>query len=197
MQTPGSKQVAVVSGPTGSGESSITNAIVRRYPQRVVRLVTATTRAPRPGEQNGIDYYFFTKEEFLAKEKAGEMLETTYVKNRDTHYGTYKVDLDAKLDAGYIVIVNPDIVGTKFYKTHYNATTVFVMPGSMDEVPARLRARNPEMDETEIMKRYENALREVKEERSFYYYEVVNADGKLNDAVESVITILKKEGYNV
>lgn len=193
----GPKRIAVIAGPTGSGESTITNAIIRRYPRKVARLVTATTRAPRRGEQNGIDYYFFSKEVFLAKEKAGELLETTYIKNRNTHYGTYLPDLKGKLDAGFIIIINPDIVGTRFYKKHYGATTVFVMPGNMEEVPGRLRVRNPEMAEEEIQKRYKNALREVAEERSSYDYEVVNADGKLDVAVEQVIGILQKEGYNI
>ncbi len=191
------KRIAVIAGPTGSGESTITNTIIRRYPRRVARLVTATTRSPRKGEQNGIDYYFFSKEDFAAKEAAGELLETTYIENRDTHYGTYLPDLEGKLDAGFIVIVNPDVVGAKFYKEHYSATTIFIIPGDMNEVPARLRARNPEMSEEEILKRYENALREVRDERSFYDHEVINADGKLDQAVEEVISILKKEGYNV
>lgn len=199
MQVPSAlpKQIAVVAGPTGSGESTITNEIIKRYPRQVVRLVTATTRAPRKGEENGIDYYFFTKEDFSSKEKAGEFLETTYISNRDTHYGTYLPDLKGKLDAGFIVIINPDIVGAKYYKEHYGATTIFVMPGNMEEVPARLRVRNPEMTEEEITKRYDNALREVKDERSFYDYEVMNANGKLGEAVEKVIEILKKEGYNI
>ncbi len=199
MTTPAArpKQVVVIAGPTGSGESTITNEIIKRYPRAVVRLITATTRAPRRGEENGVDYYFFNKEDFAAKEKTGELLETTYIANRDTHYGTYLPDLQGKLDAGFIVIINPDVVGTKYYKKHYSATTIFVMPGNMEEVPARLRLRNPEMPEEEIKKRYENALREVKDERPFYDYEIVNANGKLGEAVDAVIEILKKEGYNI
>ncbi len=191
------KQIVVIAGPTGSGESTITNEIIKRYPRQVVRLITATTRAPRKGEENGVGYYFFSKEDFAAKGKAGELLETTYIANRDTHYGTYLPDLQGKLDAGFIVIINPDVVGAKYYKEHYGATTIFVMPGNMEEVPARLRLRNPEMLEEEIKKRYENALREVKNERSFYDYEIVNANGKLGEAVDAVIEILKKEGYNI
>lgn len=199
MQTPSArpKQIAVIAGPTGSGESTITNEIIKRYPRQVVRLVTATTRPPRRGEENGIDYYFFTKEDFSAKEKAGELLETTYIANRNTYYGTYLPDLQGKLNAGFIVLINPDIVGAKYYKEHYGAATIFVMPGRMEEVPARLRARNPEMPEEEIKKRYDNALREVKDERAFYDYEVVNANGKLGVAVDATLEILRKEGYNI
>ncbi|MEK7109089.1 MAG: hypothetical protein AAB919_01485 [Patescibacteria group bacterium] len=188
-------QIAVIAGPTGSGESTITNAIIKRYPRRAARLVTATTRAPRAGEQNGVDYYFFNTEDFLAKKKAGELLETTYIQNRETHYGTYLPDLQGKLDAGFIVLVNPDIVGAKFYKEHYGATTVFVMPGTVEEIPARLRGRNPEMAEAEIQKRFENAKREIAEERGFYDHEVLNANGKLAEAVEETLRILRQDGY--
>ncbi len=193
----GPKRIVIIAGPTGSGESTLTNAIIRRYPRKVARLVTATTRAPRKGEQNGVDYYFFSKEVFIAKESAGELLETTYIKNRDTHYGTYLPDLKGKLDAGFIIIINPDIVGAKFYKKNYEATTIFVMPGNIEEIPGRLRARNPEMSEEEIQKRYTNALQEVEKERSFYDYEIINADGRLDIAVEQIIGILQKEGYSL
>ncbi len=192
---PETKRVVVISGPTGSGESTITNAIVRAYPARVSRLVTATTRAPRPDEREGVDYYFFTKEEFLAKKAAGEMLETTYVQNRDTYYGTYAPDLEKKLAAGFIVIANPDAVGTRFYKERYGAVSIFVMPGSMDELISRLRKRNPEMTEEDLSRRRDNAEREVREDYPFYDYTVVNADGKLEKAVADTVSIMKKEGY--
>lgn len=190
------KQIAVIAGPTGSGESTITKAIIDRCPN-AARLVTATTRAPRAGEEHGKDYYFFSKEDFLQKQQAGEILEVTYIENRDTYYGAYGPDLADKLAKGNIVLVNPDIVGAKFYKERYNATTIFILPGDLNELPARLRARNPEMSEEEIAKRYENAVSEVRDERSFYDYEVVNANGKLEDAVLATISILEKEGYNI
>ncbi|MES2203028.1 MAG: guanylate kinase, partial [Patescibacteria group bacterium] len=179
------KQILVIAGPTGSGESTITNEIVKRYPHKVVRLVTSTTREPRRGEQNGIDYFFFTKEQFAAARAAGELLEETYVENRDTYYGTYKPDLDEKLSRGFIVIFNPDLKGAKFYKERYNATTVFVKPGSVEELQGRLAKRNPEMSEQEHALRKENALREMTEEGE-YDYSVTNANGQLERAVDEV-----------
>jgi guanylate kinase len=190
------KQIAVIAGPTGSGESTITKAIIDRC-KNTARLVTATTRSPRAGEQYGQDYFFFSKEDFLQKQQAGEILEVSYIENRDTYYGTYAPDLAAKLAQGLIVLVNPDIVGAKFYKEQYSATTIFIVPGSLDELPNRLRARNPEMSEEEITKRYNNAVSEVRDEGPFYDYQVVNANGKLEDAVQATISILEKEGYNI
>ena len=192
-----SKQVVVIAGPTGSGETTITNEIVRRFPMRVQRLVTATTRRPRADEKNGVDYYFITEEDFMRYKKEGGILESTYILNRNTYYGTYASDLKEKLNSGKIVIVNPDIVGTRYYKKNFNAVTIFIVPESIDAVERRLRQRNPELSDADIVKRRANAETEMQNEKSFYDYTVTNADGKLKEAVDEVIAILKKEGYTL
>ena len=104
------KQVLIISGPTGSGESTITNAIIKRYPN-FARLVTATSRQPRLKEKHGRDYYFFSKDKFLSEVEKGNIIEYTYIKNRDNYYGTYRPDLDEKLVKGLTVIGNVDGVG--------------------------------------------------------------------------------------
>ena len=190
------RQVVVIAGPTGSGESTITNQIVNAYP-RVKRLVTATTRSPRPGEIHGTDYYFFTKEGFGKEKAQGNILESTYIENRDTYYGTYKPDLDAKLAEGSTVIINPDIVGAKFYKERYKAMTIFILPESISAIEKRLRQRNPEFSDADIAKRRANAEAEIVNEKSFYDYVVTNKDGKLDETVDEVVAILKKEGYTL
>ena len=191
------RHVVVIAGPSGSGESTITNEVVERYPTEVRRLVTATTRSPRAGERNGKDYYFFSKEEFEEEREKGNIPECTYIKNRDTYYGSYLPDLKRKLDEGYIVIVNPDIVGAKYYKEHFAAASIFIVPDSIDTLERRIRERNPELPEEEVVKRKENARAEMEHERSFYDYVVTNADGELNKTVSEVIAILKKEGYTL
>lgn len=191
------KQVVVIAGPTGSGESTITNEIIRRYPDRFRRLITATTRAPRGDERNEVDYYFFSKEKFDQEKRNGHILESTYIENRDTYYGTYAPDFKSKIAKGYIVIMNPDIVGARYYKEHYDATTIFIMPGSMFELERRLRGRNPDMSPEEVSFRLHNAAQEMEHERSFYDYVVTNSDGKLAQAVDEVVEILRKEGYNL
>ncbi|MBI2612276.1 guanylate kinase [Candidatus Kaiserbacteria bacterium] len=191
------KQVVVIAGPSGSGESTVTQRIVDRYPKRVKRLVTATTRPPRAGERNGTDYYFFSKEEFAKQEGNGRILESTYIKNRDTYYGTYAPDLEKKIASGNIVIVNPDLVGARYYKDHYGAVTIFIVPENVDALERRIRERSPDLSEKEIAYRKENAVREMQKEQSFYDHVVVNADGKLDAAVEQVVAILKKEGYTL
>lgn len=193
----GKRSVVVIAGPSGSGESTITNEVVNRYPKRVTRLVTATTRPPRAGEKSGIDYYFFSKDEFEREEKAGHILESTYIKNRDTYYGTYAPDLEKKIESGQLVIVNPDLVGARYYKENYGATTVFIVPENVDALERRIRERNPELPDIEVKQRRANAEAEIKKEKAFYDHVVVNADGKLEEAVKEVVAILKKEGYTL
>ncbi len=190
------RHVVVIAGPTGSGETTVTNEIVKRFSHRVKRLVTATTRPPRAGEKSGTDYYFFTKEEFARRKEAGDILESTYIPNRDTYYGTYAPDLKDKIDSGFIVIVNPDIVGARYYKEKYNAVTIFIVPESIDALTRRIRERNPELPESEVVKRQANAEAEIQNEQSFYDYAVANVDGKLEETVQGVIDIMHKEGYN-
>jgi guanylate kinase len=113
------KRILVIGGPTGSGETTITNEIIKRFPV-FTRLVTATSRKPRNNEINKVDYYFFSKEEFEKNIRNGNIPEYTYIKNRDTYYGAYKPDLDEKISKGLNVIANVDIVGAKYYKKNHD-----------------------------------------------------------------------------
>ncbi|TAK96679.1 guanylate kinase [Patescibacteria group bacterium] len=194
MTTP--KKIIVIAGPTGSGESTLTRMLLTRYP-RMRRLVTATTRPPRAKEQSGHDYYFFSKSQFQNELELGNILEHTYVQNRDTYYGTYKIDLDAKLNAGYIVIVNPDLVGAQYYKKNYGATTIFVIPSSLEELQHRLENRDGSLSAEELAKRLANAQHEIEQEGPLYDYRVLNKDGKMDQALEEIIEILKQAGYEL
>jgi guanylate kinase len=188
------QNILVIAGPTGSGESTITNEIIKRYP-KFARLVTTTTRPPRASEQNAVDYHFVSEDIFKQAIASGDIIEHTFVPGRNVYYGSRRSDLGKRFSEGKIVIINPDIVGARFYKEEFGATTIFVMPGSMDELRARLLKRDPDITEEEIEKRLRAAEKEATEERDFYDYEVVNADGKLNEAVDVVAEILKQEGY--
>jgi guanylate kinase len=190
------KKVLVIGGPTGSGETTITNEIIKQFPV-FTRLVTATSRKPRNGEKDKVDYYFFSKEEFEKNIANGDIIEHTYIENRDNYYGTYKPDLDEKIAKGFNVIVNVDIVGAKYYKENYNAATIFIKPESIEELRERLANRDKNIDPEELNKRIENAENEIKNEMDFYDYVVVNANGKLEEAVEKTFDILKKENYTL
>lgn len=190
------RQVVIIAGPTGCGESTITKEILSRFPN-TTRLVTATTRPPRSGEELNKDYYFFTEQEFKEKEAQGEILESTYNEPRGVYYGTYAPDLNGKIAAGKIVIVNPDIVGAKYYKEHNDAVTIFIKAENIDVLVERIRARNPEMSEEELALRRQNAEAEIRDEEPYYDYVVLNRNGGLDEAVNEVVSILKTEGYNL
>jgi guanylate kinase len=183
--------IFIISGPTGCGESTITNEIIKRFPN-FTRLVTATSRSPRLNEKNGVDYFFFSKEDFENEIKKGNIIENTYIANRGTYYGSYKIDLENKLANGFNIIVNPDIVGAKFYKENYGAVTIFIKPDSLENLKKRLMKREPNISQDELQKRLTNAESEIKEEESFYEYTVINEEGKLEEAVKEVAEIIKK-----
>ncbi len=185
------KQIIVIGGPTGSGESTITNALVERFPN-FTRLVTATTRAPREGEKNEVDYYFFSKEQFLKEKASGNILEFTHIANRDIYYGSYKPDLEQKLADGKTIIINPDIVGAKYYKSNFGALTIFIEPESIEILSQRLKKRNPNISEEELSQRLENARQELEHEKLFYDVIIKNEEDKLDEAIEKVAAIIKK-----
>ena len=188
------KQVVVIAGPSGSGKNSLINAILKTH-KNCVRLVTATTRQPRPGEKNGVDYYFFTPEEFDRHMSEGHIPEHRYVQELNTYYGTYLPDLDKHIKAGHIVFAQVDIEGAKLLKEKYNATTIFIMPESLEQFKGRLRVRNPEWDEKEFNARLKITETEMRQHAPQYDYRVINADGALPETTAQVIDILKKEGY--
>ncbi len=190
------KNVVVIAGPSGSGKNAIIEEILVRYP-RCVRAVTATTRALRPGEQNGIDYYFFTKEKFVAEMTAGNIPEHRFVPSLGTYYGFYLPDLEEKIKTHTVVFAQVDVQALPFVKERYNATTIFIMPKSVEQFRARLRARNPEWGDTELETRMKITEKELREDAPQFDYRISNEDGKLDEAVGEVVAILEKEGYTL
>jgi guanylate kinase len=190
------KRVLIVSGPTGVGENTIVSKICEKY-SNFRRLVTATTRAPRLGEKNKIDYYFMSNERFLKEVKKGNIPEYQNSRDRDVYYGTYLPDLAEKASRGLNVIITPDITGTKYFKNNWNATTIFIMPDSMESLKKRHLKRDSSVSEDDLKKRLDYAKYEIENERNSYDFEVVNAHNKLDEAVDNIIEIVKQEGYKL
>lgn len=188
------KRILVIAGPTGVGESTITNKIIEKYPV-FTRMITATSRNPRLNEQDKVDYYFFSKEEFKKEIEKDNMLEYTCVRD-EVYYGSYKPELEKKLSEGKNIIINLDLVGAKYYKENYNATTIFIMPDSIDNLKMRHIARGASNKE-ELEKRIDYAVKEVEEESPHYDYRVVNKQDQLDNTLKEVFDIIKKEGYKL
>ncbi|QQG38170.1 MAG: hypothetical protein HYS26_01275 [Candidatus Kaiserbacteria bacterium] len=190
------KQVIVIAGPSGSGKNVIIREIMQRYP-KCERLVTATTRKARPGERDGVDYYFFTQEQFDRERGLGHIPEHRFVPALNTYYGTYLPDLEKRIQKGKIVFAQVDIEGARLLKERYKAVTIFIMPESLDQFRGRLRARNPEWSQKEFDARMKITEQEIRVHAPQYDHRVVNADGALHETVNRVIEILQKEGYNL
>ena len=186
MQTAAGKLV-VISGPSGAGKTTLLKRLYAACPLPLAPSVSATTRAPRPGEVDGVDYHFLSREEFARRREAGEFLECFEVYQRGDWYGTLKSEVGPSLAAGKWVVLEIDVQGTLAVLEHYpDALTIFVRPRSADELERRLRDRGTE-SEAALERRLEVARREL----CFidrYRYQVVNDD--VERAVRELCEIL-------
>lgn len=188
------KQVVVIAGPSGSGKNAVIGAIIKHNPT-FTRLVTATTRAMRPGEREGVDYHFLSQEKFDLELGAGNIPEHRFVPELNTYYGIYLPDLQKKIREGKTVFAQVDIEGARLLKERFNATTIFIMPESLEQFKSRLKVRNPEWSAKEFDTRMRITEEEMRVHAPQYDYRVTNADGKLEDTVSQVMDIMRKEGY--
>ena len=134
--------LVVVSGPSGVGKGSVVAEVMRRDP--LTRFsVSATTRSPRPGEVDGVNYYFLTKEEFLLRRAQRDFLEWAEVYGN--FYGTLRSEVDRLLDEGYNIILDIDTQGAaNIRKLRPEAVSVFIMPPSLAELERRIVSRGTE-----------------------------------------------------
>ena len=152
------KCLFVVSGPAGVGKDSVVAAMRAAHPE-IEKTVSATTRKPRPGEENGVSYHFLTVAEFEALQKQDGVLESNFYCGN--YYGTLRREVDARLHAGKVVVLVIDVNGAMNVKRIYPAaTTVFICPPSIDELAKRLRGRGTETEET-FQKRMTRAQEEL------------------------------------
>lgn len=178
-----SGKVVILSGPSGCGKSTICRRLLEM--PRVWLSVSATTRARRPGEVDGVDYYFLSREEFERRIAEGKFIEYAYF--FDNYYGTPIEPVLEKVAEGYICVLEIDICGQEILKRKgVSCISIFIAPPSLEVLEQRLRARSTE-GEAEIAKRLGRA-REEMERASLYDYVVVNDD--LDRAVEEVYRII-------
>lgn len=187
--TPG--KLIILSGPSGAGKSTVLRRVLARFPRTLRLSISATTRSPRQGERDGIDYYFLTPDEFSQRLAAGEFLEACEVFGRGHWYGTLLTEVTPSLQAGISVILEIDVDGTEAALSHYpGAVTIFLRPSSLEEVERRLRTRATETPAA-IDRRLEVARRELSLADN-YQYQVLNDD--VDAAVEGMIRVLQQEG---
>ena len=183
-------KLVVISGPSGVGKSTILRRLLTDLPQ-LIPSVSATTRPPRAGERDGIDYHFLSAEEFEKRRAAGEFLECCRVYGRQHWYGTLVAEVAPRLAAGAWVVLEIDVEGTLSILERYpDAVTIFVEPGRPEQLEERLTGRGTESPEA-MARRLEVARRELLEAHR-YQHQVVNEN--LEAAVDSIKRILADTG---
>lgn len=175
----------VVSAPSGAGKTSLVRALVAAEPEMAVS-VSYTTRAPRPGEVDGLDYHFVTRDRFLAMVSAGEFLEHACV--FDHHYGTSRAAVLCRLEAGSDVILEIDWQGARQIRAVAPAAVgIFVLPPSIETLRQRLQARRQDAPEI-IERRMRDALGDMSHYAE-YDYLIVN--GAFEAAVADLRAIVR------
>ena len=181
----------VISGPSGAGKGTICKALLEKH-DNIFISVSATTRSPREGEIEGVNYYFLTKEAFEEKVKENGFLE--YANVHGNFYGTPKVNVEKMLDEGKDVILEIDIQGALQVKDNFKeGVFIFILPPSMEELKQRIIKRGSETEES-LMTRFKNAYKEINYV-SKYNYAVVN--DQLEIAVTKVESIIAAEKCRV
>ncbi len=179
-------QVVVLSGPSGSGKTTVVERLLQTSPVRLVKSVSATTRAPRAGERDGDSYYFLSPEEFARRRQHQEFIETAEVYS-GLWYGTLKSEIDRAHSLGGWAFLEIDVQGAlNVMELYPSAITIFLRPPSMEVCEQRLRARGTETEEV-----LQRRLAKVALELSFasrYRYQVVNTE--LEPAIEEIRKIL-------
>ncbi|WP_225431569.1 guanylate kinase [Bifidobacterium platyrrhinorum] len=185
-------RLLVLTGPAGVGKGTVEVALRKKHPEVWVS-VSATTRDPRPGEVNGVNYWFMSEEEFAAKEKAGEFLETALVHGM-AHYGTPLKPLEEHMAVGTPTILEIDLQGARRVKEKakelgLEVMTVFIAPPSFDELVRRLTGRGTETEE-QRNRRLETAKVELAAESEF---DVTIVNEHVEQAADELWNLIAKE----
>jgi len=189
MATRGVKRTGllfIISAPSGAGKSTLCRAVRERFSD-LVYSISYTTRPPRGGEQNGVDYHFIAKDEFEKGIASGRWAEWAEV--HDHYYGTSAEFLDWELSVGRDILLDIDIQGTRQILQRYpDGVTIFILPPSLEVLKSRLHFRDTDSPEV-IAVRLKNAREEIAQ-KDFYRHIITN--DRLAVAVAELITLIEK-----
>jgi guanylate kinase len=180
----------VVSGPSGAGKTSVMQRVYKTCRVQLVRSVSATTRPPRCGETDGVDYHFLSDNEFQARRKKGDFLECFEVFTQGHWYGTLRSGVATGLAAGKWVVLEIDVQGALAVMQQFpDAITIFLRPSTPEELERRLRGRGTE-NEDSICRRLARADRELAL-ADRYQHQVINDN--MDQAVQDICGILTSQ----
>lgn len=182
-------KIIVFSAPSGSGKSTIINWLMEHKELNLHFSVSATSRMPRGTEQNGVEYFFFTPDEFREHIEAGDFLEYEEV-YPGRYYGTLSAEVDKQLEKGENVVIDMDVHGALNIKKYYGnrAMLVFVQPPSIEVLRQRLVDRG-----TEVMEMIEERVSRAEYELSFApRFDKVIVNKNLDEAEKETLAIVKE-----
>ncbi|HWP59051.1 MAG TPA: guanylate kinase [Candidatus Acidoferrales bacterium] len=183
--------IFIVSAPSGAGKTTLVKALLKAVPDLTLS-VSCTTRAPRPGEVDGKDYHFLTRERFIAMRDRGAFAEWAEV--HGSLYGTPRVPLERTVRRGGDILLDIDVQGARQLRRRYRgAVSIFVLPPSWRELKLRLTRRGTDRSD-EIRRRLESARRELRE-ISRYDYFLLNRD--IRESVGWLKAIVRAERLKV
>lgn len=181
--------LVVISAPSGCGKSEMRKRLIDRN-ENIVYSISATTRNPRQGEENGVDYFFMTEKEFVEKVDNDDFLE--YARYGNNCYGTLKDYVFSKMEEGKDVILEIEVEGAMQVRESYpNAVLVFILPPSMAELRRRLDGRGTETEEEKAV-RTKAALKEI---TSAYKYDYIVVNDDLDKAVLELENVIEGERH--
>jgi guanylate kinase len=182
-------KVVVVSGPSGVGKSTLVKMLLEKKFPNLVRSVSATTRDPRPGEENGVHYFFYTRDRFLQAIEKGELIEHAEIYGN--LYGVPRAPLERMLADGKNVILEIDVQGAKHVRElKLPAVFVFIAPKDEKTLKARLEHRDTDGEDTRRI-RLEQARKELAQKDS---YDVIIVNDTLDLALKQLIEALQRRG---
>ncbi len=183
--------LVVFSGPSGSGKGTVLKEALKKSDDLCVS-VSATTRAPRDGETDGVDYMFYTKEQFLELVSENGFLEwACFCEN---YYGTPRAKIEELLSAGKDVVLEIEVQGAmKIKQKCPDAVLIFNLPPSLEILKERLVGRNTDAEDV-IKKRLETAVWEISQAEKYDY---VLVNDKIEDAADTFLAIIKGEKCNI
>lgn len=184
----------VLSGPSGCGKGTIVKALLERHPETFALSVSATTREPRVGEENGVHYYFIDRAEFERRIEDQQILEyTTYCGN---YYGTPKKELYERTVEGINVILEIEVEGAmNVRRLCPEAVLIYVLPPDAETLEKRLRGRGTNTEE-DIANRLAKAREEIRCLPD-YDYVVINENDGAEAAAEEIVNIISSEQHKV
>jgi guanylate kinase len=178
-------KVFVITGPSGVGKGTLIRALLERVPELELS-VSATTRRPRPGETQGVDYHFLADEEFDERVAAGDFVEWAEYSGR--RYGTLRSELEDRVKAGVPVVLEIEVQGARQVReTVPDAVQVFIAPPSVEALKVRLVGRGTD-DPEEVERRLQVAREELAAQDEFGHV-VVN--DRLEDAAERLVGVVR------